>query len=739
LRAANEELQSLNEEYRSTTEELETSKEELQSINEELQTVNNELKLKLEDVSRTHADLENFMAASDVAMLFLDRDMRIKRFTPKLAEIFNVKTRDYDRPIGDLTHTLDYSSFHADAQLLLRDPASVPIEREACSADGHSFLVRLSAYHHANGHDVDGIVITFVDVTDIKRVEMALRESERRLASEVEIMRHFHRLTVEVAKLPTLQDALQFLLSNAIELHGADFGNVQLMDAKSGTLRSVAQRGFTSSFGNRVEDVNEQDESARGRALRTRRSCQIEDVQADPGYAPYRAAAAEAGYRAVQSTPLIGPRDEIVGVLSVHFRQPHVFTLRDHQLGDLLGHQAASLIAMRMHQDALAELNEALRKQASELERGREQLAVQAAELIDHDRHREDFLAALGHELRNPMSAIQSAVSLLSVTDDRSRRAQAVLERQIRHMTRLVNDLLDTTRVKHGRLRLERVPVDLHQCALAAIETHRPRAEARNLSIRYEFAGEPVYVDADPERLAQIFDNLLRNAVTYTDRGTITVTIHRESTRASVSIQDTGIGLETEGLEKLFEPFTQLDQARDRAGLGLGLALVRNLVEAHGGTIVARSAGPGGGSEFVFTLPYAAMHLRGRTPPGTPAVSVARRVLVVDDQHDVADTFGDLLRSLGQDVRVVHSGDEAIVAAREHRPAVAFIDLAMPEMTGPEVAQRLREDFPAGELTLVAVTGFGHNYQAASGSVFEHRLLKPVTADRAAELLNSLA
>ena len=181
-----------------------------------------------------------------------------------------------------------------------------------------------------------------------------------------------------------------------------------------------------------------------------------------------------------------------------------------------------------------------------------------------------------------------------------------------------------------------------------------------------------------------------------------------------------------------------MDRTRDRHGLGLGLALVKNLVEAHGGTIVGHSAGLGEGSEFVFTLPVADAPHR-RTSSGAPTVSVVRRILVVDDQHDVADTFGGLLESLGQDVRVAHSGEEALAAAREFRPAVAFLDLAMPEMGGAELARRLREEFPGNGITLVAVTGFGQPYQAASGASFDHRLLKPVTADQAAALLNSLA
>ena len=222
-----------------------------------------------------------------------------------------------------------------------------------------------------------------------------------------------------------------------------------------------------------------------------------------------------------------------------------------------------------------------------------------------------------------------------------------------------------------------------------------------------------------------------------TEHGTIAVTIRRESTQAFVSIRDTGIGVEPDSLEKLFEPFTQVDRTRDRHGLGLGLALVKNLVEAHGGAITAHSTGLGEGSEFVFTLPLAERPKPTVTSSGA-TVSAVHRILVVDDQHDVADTFGGLLESLGQDVRVVHSGEQALAAAREFRPTVAFLDLAMPGISGAELARRLREEFPRNGMTLVAVTGFGHQYQTASEANFDHRLLKPVTPEQAAALLNSL-
>ena len=353
LRAANEELQSLNEEYRSTTEELETSKEELQSVNEELQTVNNELKLKLDEVSRAHSDLENLMAATDVATLFLDQELRIKRFTPKLGEIFNVKVRDYERPIGDLTHSLQYDSLEQDARRVLANP--VPIEREVRSRNGKTFVVRLSPYRPAGGRDVDGVVITLVDVTAVKTAESVLRASERRQAAELETLRSLHRMTIAAASAANTPEALDHVLASAIELHHADFGNVQMLEPGSERLEIVAQRGFRSDFLVQFRSVGAEDGTSCGRALRTRSTTQIPDVTVDAGFAPYREAAIRAGYRAVQSTPLISRGGALLGVLSVHFREPHPFSDRDRQLGDLLGQWAADLIENRAERDRLAQ------------------------------------------------------------------------------------------------------------------------------------------------------------------------------------------------------------------------------------------------------------------------------------------------------------------------------------------------------------------------------------------------
>ncbi len=728
LRAANEELQSLNEEYRSTTEELETSKEELQSINEELQTVNNELKAKLEEISRAHSDLENLMEATDVATLFLDRELRITRFTPRLSEIFKVRTRDFDRPIGDLTHSLDYDTLEQDARRVLTQREM--IERETQDRDGHTYVARLSPYRLSGGRDVDGVVITFVDVTSIKQAEAAIRESETRLASELDTM--LDRMTAAVS---STQEALDQILATAIEAQRADCGHVQLL-GDAGQLRIVAHRGCDERLLEAFGAIPIDSSTSYGRALRARQIVHVADVLTDPSSAPFRTAALEAGYRSVTSIPLFSRLGEPIGVLSVHFREPRPYSERDRQISGLFGRQAGYVIESRMHHDRVHRLNEELRQRTEELEASQRRLSRQAADLTEQDRNRDEFLAALGHELRNPMSAIHNSLAVVQVADEASERALAILRRQDQHMLRLVNDLLDITRVKHGRIRLERLAVDANEVARAVFESARPQAEQKGLHLEYVPPSTMLYVDADPERLTQILDNLLRNALTYTDRGSISLRVVAEGGVARFTVRDTGVGIESHEIQRIFHAYQQRAIGHRSGGLGLGLALVQALVDAHGGTVSVESAGRDQGSEFSFTVPLASAPSSTRERSSAAPRPARRRVLVVDDQRDVADALGALLRTLGQEVEVAYGGTDALAAATKHPPQVAFIDLSMPEMSGIELARALRKKFPA--LPLVAVTGDSTAHSGPQAAVFTHSLLKPATDEMLATLLHAL-
>ncbi len=726
LRAANEELQSLNEEYRSTAEELETSKEELQSINEELQTVNNELKAKLEETARAHNDLENLMVATDIPTLFLDRELTIKRFTPRLAEIFNVRPNDEGRPIGDVTHRLEYDEMLADVRRVLRDLA--PKERSIKVSNDGNLIVRLRPYRTGDDR-IDGVVLTFVDITEIKRVEAALRQSEARLAAELDVTRRLHRMSMVVATSKSQEDALEEILSAAMELHEAEFGTIQLLDEGDERLKIVAARGFEVRSLEELGEVVLAGGSASQRALRSRQPVRIPDVAVDDAYVPYREFAARLGYRAVQATPLHADEGSVIGVLSTHFELPHEFTARDGQVAELLARQAAALIQSRRQQVDL---------QASE-----KKLKETARQLLRQDRAKEEFLSLLGHELRNPLAAIRNSLDLLELLhredaplqeeDDPAKRAMTVLGRQSRHMIRLVNDLLDITRINQGKIRLETEVLDVRACVQDVIDAHVPECEARGLRLERRLPDDPACIEADPERIVQILDNLLRNAINFTDEGGhVLITVSVGAERVVIRVRDTGIGMDPGHIDQLFEAYRQARNGQRGGGLGLGLTLARRLAEMQGGTISASSEGEGRGSEFTLQMPRTRQTATARK--SREQKDVRRRILVVDDNRDNADTLAGLLQSLGNDVKVVYDGASAVAAGKSYRPEVVFSDLTMPGMSGIDVARRLRQDFPADEMLLVAVSG---RPVKEAEPVFDKCLLKPLSVSAIREILKA--
>jgi CheY-like chemotaxis protein/anti-sigma regulatory factor (Ser/Thr protein kinase) len=306
-------------------------------------------------------------------------------------------------------------------------------------------------------------------------------------------------------------------------------------------------------------------------------------------------------------------------------------------------------------------------------------------------------------------------------------------------MTRLVSDLLDTTRVTRGTLRLERTSVDLRDVCTSAIEAVRPRAESKHVSLECHVEGSPLLVDADPERLAQILDNLLRNAVSYTDAGAIAVLARRDGAAARVMVRDTGFGMTAEDQAHLFEPYSRGASARRAGeGLGLGLSVVKALVDAHGGVVAGRSAGVGRGSEFEFTVPLASATIPSSVPPQLVHKPKGRRVLVVDDQRDVADMLASLLQTLGQEVLVAYDATTALSLAQQHRPEVAFLDVAMPGVNGSDLTHLLREEFGPGELLLVAVTGHNKDHALVKDGRFDRHLLKPLTIESVVSVLDSV-
>jgi signal transduction histidine kinase len=360
------------------------------------------------------------------------------------------------------------------------------------------------------------------------------------------------------------------------------------------------------------------------------------------------------------------------------------------------------------------------------------------------DRRKDEFLATLGHELRNPLAPLQNGLLLirsLGLEHPVVERMTASMERQVHHLARLVDDLLEVSRITRGLIEIEREVLDLQTVLRSTLESCQPLLAEAGHEVTVDLAAEPLFVCGDAVRLTQAFSNLLTNAAKYTDAGgRISVTLGGAPGRARVSVRDTGIGIPAAHLGSIFDMFTQVDRSNRRAqgGLGIGLTLVRSLVEMHGGRVEAKSDGAGTGSEFIVELP---LHAAPRVAASAPAEATQRlpdrRILIVDDNIDAADTLAALLRQLGAVAATAYSGREALDAIEPFRPEVILLDIGMPGMDGYEAARRIRARTPAARLLLIALTGWGQeqDFERSLAAGFDHHLVKPVELSRLRDLL----
>ena len=366
--------------------------------------------------------------------------------------------------------------------------------------------------------------------------------------------------------------------------------------------------------------------------------------------------------------------------------------------------------------------------------------------LREADQQKDEFLATLAHELRNPLAPICAAAELLKNAKSLApelRAATAILERQARHMTHLVDDLLDISRITSGRIRLQQEVVDLGELLGNVIETQRQSAQTARHQVTLATPGAPVHVSGDRVRLTQILANILHNAVKYTSPGGRIEIALRTEDQAVVSVRDNGMGIPAEKLEHIFEPFAQLDTSHEHGdgGLGIGLTLTKRLVELHGGSIEARSAGRGKGTEFLIHLPTVAASpaKRASVAHRRSDPSASCRVLIADDNHDAAVSLSMLLQAMGHDTRVVHDGIEALEEAELFRPQVVLLDIGMPRLDGYETARRITGRPWAADTRIVAVTGWGQetDRQRAKEAGFHRHLVKPVNLEALKEIMST--
>lgn len=364
-----------------------------------------------------------------------------------------------------------------------------------------------------------------------------------------------------------------------------------------------------------------------------------------------------------------------------------------------------------------------------------EELRNVAARLSEADHRKDEFIAMLAHELRNPLAPLRNGLQLLRLAGldpETVETAHTMMDRQLRQMVRLIDDLMDVSRINQGKLELRKERVDLATVLASALESSRPLIEEMEHRLQVTLPWQPVVIDADPIRMAQVFMNLLNNAAKYSDRkGSIRVAAELQGGDVVVSVRDSGIGIAPDQFARIFEMFSQVDRSLERSqgGLGIGLSLVKNLVEMHGGKIEAHSGGPGKGSEFIVRIPIAAeAALPGelKTEHALPRTSL--RILVVDDNRDGANSLSLMLRVMGNDIRTAYDGQEAVAVAEEFRPNLILLDIGLPKLNGYEACRLIRALPVMKSTVIIAQTGWGQeaDRQKTREAGFDDHLVKPI-------------
>ena len=922
LRSSNEESMSMNEELQSANEELEATTEELRSLNEELTTVNSQLREKVEQLERAHDDLNNFFASTKVATVFLDEQLRVKRFTPAARELLGIDHTDIGRRIADIARELLQHGLEAESRGVL-EHLSAQV-RELQTRDGR-WMTRQVLPYRTESRRIEGVVVTFADITALRDANQALDVKSRRLELAWEAARggiYEHRVPFDEGTYHSDQwaqvlgyrreelppwDGFESWLTEQIHPHDRErlerdyqafiTGAAQRLQVEARLrhraghwvwVRAIAKALEYDSEGRvrhvlgmmiDITDLKEVEEALRETETRFREMAdglplivwvhdaagQLEYVNATyceffgvnreemsggrwqvllhpddadvynreffacvheqrPFHGEARVRDAGGNWRWIESWArprwsadahfrgFIGTsadtteRREIEGALSES--EERFRTLADNiaQLAWMADGAGSIFWYNKRWHDYTGTTFEELQgwgwrcvhhpehiervvaKLRDCFEKGQpweDTFPLRGADgtyrwflsqalpirddsgavvrwfgtntditeqrtaeerLRESDRQKDEFLAMLGHELRNPLAAICTATDLLKVSgaqDPTTVRARNVLERQTGHMAKLLDGLLDVSRIIRGKIRLETKTVDLADICRTVLGEVETRLDGRTLRIRRDLPPEPVWVEADLVRVTQIVDNLVTNAAKFTpDGGRIELALGRRDGMAVLEVQDTGCGIEPELLPHVFETFRQTSQSLDRAhgGLGLGLSLVKSLVELHGGEVTAQSEGKDQGATFSVRLP-----LTEAPPPPAPEARPRGegplRILLIEDNQDAAEVLGQLLRALDYTVEIAHDGPQGIRLAKDWRPDLILCDLGLPQgMSGFDVARSLRGEAQTHEVPIVAVTGYGRaeDQDESRRAGFDAHLTKPIGLDAIRRVLTDL-
>lgn len=681
LKASNEELQAINEELRSATEELETSKEELQSVNEELVTVNYELKVKVEETSKVNDDLNNLIASTDIATVFVDRGMRIKRFTPRATDIFNIIPSDIDRSLLDITHRLDYEKLADDVAEAFDSLRQV--EREVCSTDGRIYIARLLPYRTTEDR-IDGAILTFFDITARRHAEEKLSAGEERMRLVAESTKDYAIITCDT------EGRITSFNKGAERIFGF---------AEQEVLGEMIDIVFTPE--DREQGVPEEE-----------RRLAREEGRAEDERWHFRKDGTRLFCSGVM-TPLLDG-DRFYGYAKIARDQTS-------QVKALIGHRS------------FANQEEIARAEA------------QVANAL-----RDEFLAIMSHELRHPLNLIHINAELLARLPEvrnspLGSKATGVIQNSVLGQAKIIDDLLDLSRVKTGKLTLSISDVDLSATVNSIASVIQADPAAAELKIEVVAPQAPLVIRADLVRVEQIVLNLLNNAVKFTQPGGhITVRLSQEENTARLDVIDDGKGMSPEFVPSAFDMFGQAAPVttRSKGGLGIGLALVRQITELHGGRVEAASEGLGKGSRFSVWLPlYGELLVAPPEQDGAVKGSiVGLRILLVDDMVDLVTSFKILLELEGAVVYTATSAVDALKILDAHDVDLVVSDISMPDMDGHMFIREVRKKSKYAQLPAIALSGMARAQDIARAreAGFSAYLSKPVSLPRLIQTVKDL-
>ncbi|REK17740.1 MAG: response regulator [Planctomycetota bacterium] len=820
LKASNEEAMATNEELQSTNEELETSKEELQSLNEELTTLNSQLEMKVDQLQRTTNDLTNLFSSTQIGTLFLDSQFRIRRFTPACRDLFHLIESDVGRPLEHVTRRFTDDALVSDAEAVLDDLQ--PREAQVKSESGRAYVRRILPYR-SDDDRIEGVVITFADVTRLEALTDRLRRRERQQAALAQLGQQ--ALTDPDSQ--ALMDRIVELVADALRV---EFAKVLELLPDGERLLLRASHGFREGLVGKLT-LGVGTESQAGYTLRSSAPVIVEDLGTEKRFS---------GPKLLRDHGVVSGMSVIIqgtagpwGVLGAHSNRKIAFSDDDVHFLQAIANLLGETLERQRVNEALEDSEERFRALADNVpqlawiadpngsiywynrrwfeftgttlgemegwgwqavhhpehlprvvEKWRTHLAageawedtfplrradgqyrwflsrampirnadgsvrrwfgtntditermVMEEALREADQRKDEFLATLAHELRNPLAPIRSSLDLLRMGDgDDAPQLYEIMERQTHQLIRLVDELMDVSRISRGKVSLRKQRLDLHEVVQGAVEATAELFDQRGHQFDVHLPVTPVQLDADPVRLTQILSNLLSNAARYTPAGGhVELEAKTTENTLEIRVRDNGIGMPPEMLRRVFDLFVQGEKRLDKSqsGLGIGLTLTRSLVELHGGTIGVHSEGVGQGSEFVVTLPLVsetgpAEATRQNTPhePSAPH----RRILVVDDNRDAASMLARLLSNKGHETHVVYSGREALEAGPKFQPHIVLLDLGMPDTNGLDTARELRQREWGKHVRLIAVTGWGQesDRRQTAEAGFDEHLVKPV-------------